>query len=367
MRIFAVNPGSTSTKIALFEDDTPLFSANVSHNAEMLNTFPEISDQFEYRKDTILREVDKAGYTLQGVSAFVGRGGGLVSLAGGTYAVNDILLSHARLGFTVKHPAMLGAQLAHAFAVEYGGEAFVVNPPDVDELIPEARVTGWRGVYRESRIHALNQKEIGIRFAKAQGKRYEDLNLIICHIGGGTSITAHCKGRMIDSNDIANGDGPMAPTRCGTLPVKDVITACFHSGLTEQELRSRVNKNGGLVDHLGTSDMRAARQMEAEGGDYAHLIINAMTYQIGKFIGSMACAMAGKVDAVICTGGVSHDRELTTNLERMCGWIAPFTVMAGEFEMEALAAGALRVLRGEEKAKNYTGVPIWNGFPCEPA
>jgi len=366
MKIFAINPGSTSTKIAMFDDNTPMFSVNVDHDAEVLKTFPEISDQFEYRKETILSEVRKAGYTLEGVDAFVGRGGGLVSLEGGTYDINATLLAHAQAGFTVKHPAMLGAQLAHAFSKEYGGKAFVVNPPDVDEFIPEARVTGWKGVYRESRIHALNQKEIGIRFATSQEKRYEDMNLIICHIGGGTSVTAHCKGKMIDSNDIANGDGPMAPTRCGALPVKDVITACFHSGLTEQELRNKVTKGGGVVDHLGTSDMRTVRKMEEDGNGYARLIINAMTYQIGKFVGSMACAMGGKVDAIICTGGISHDKALVKNLSRMCGWIAPITVMAGEFEMEALAAGALRVLRGEEDAKNYTGIPVWNGFSCEP-
>lgn len=366
MKIFAINPGSTSTKIALFEDDKALLNVNVSHDAEVLKTFPEISDQFDYRKETILAEVAKAGLTLDGVAAFVGRGGGLVSLEGGTYEVNATLLNHATIGFTVKHPATLGAQLAHAFAKEYGGKAFVVNPPDVDEFIPEARITGWKGVYRESRIHALNQKEIGIRFASSQGKKYEDMNLIICHIGGGISITAHCKGKMIDSNDIANGDGPFAPTRCGALPVKDVISACFHSGLSEGELRNKVTKSGGMVDHLDTSDMRVARKMSQDGNGYASLVINGMTYQIGKFIGSMACALAGKVDAIIFTGGISHDQELTDNLTRMCGWIAPTIIIAGEFEMEALAAGALRVLKGEEAAKIYSGVPVWNGFSCAP-
>ena len=366
MKIFAINPGSTSTKIALFEDDQVLLNVNVNHDAEVLKTFPEISDQFDYRKETILAEVANAGLTLDGVAAFVGRGGGLVSMEGGTYEVNNALLTHARIGFTVKHPATLGPQLAHAFAEEYGGKAFVVNPPDVDEFIPEARVTGWKGVYRESRIHALNQKEIGIRFAAAQGRKYEDLNLIICHIGGGTSITAHCKGKMTDSNDIANGDGPMAPTRCGALPVKDVITACFHSGLSEKELRDKVTKSGGMVDHLGTSDMRAARKMLADGNGYAGLVIHGMTYQIGKYIGSMACALGGKVDGIIFTGGISHDKELTDDLERMCGWIAPITIMAGEFEMEALAAGARRVLNGEEVAKIYSGAPVWNGFSCAP-
>lgn len=361
-KVFAINPGSTSTKIALFEDDKKIFSANVAHEAEELKKYKEISDQFDYRKETILREVENAGMTLSDCDAFSGRGGGLVSCPGGTYTVNDTLFEHARVGFTVKHPACLGPQLAKYFADLYGARAFVVNPPDVDEFCDSARVTGWKGIYRESKIHALNQKEIGIRYAEAQGKRYEDMNLIICHIGGGISVTAHEKGKMIDSNDIAQGDGPMAPTRCGAVPVKDVIHECFSGRYSEAEMLKRVTKTGGLVDHLGTSDAIEVGQRIAAGDAYAKTVYDAMIYQIGKTAGSMAAVLHGKVDGIIFTGGISHDKYLVEKLSEMIGFIAPITVMAGEFEMEALAAGAIRVLSGKEEAKEYTGIPAWSGF-----
>ena len=361
-KVFAINPGSTSTKIAMFEGDKEVFSKNVSHDAEKLKEFKEISDQFDYRKETILKELAEAGQTLEGVDAFSARGGGLVNIEGGVYQVGEKLLEHARVGYTVKHPASLGAQLADAFAKEYGGVAFVVNPPDVDEFTDVARVTGLKGVYRESRIHALNQKEIGIRYAAKLGKKYEDLNLIICHIGGGISVTAHNHGKMVDSNDIANGDGPMAPTRCGQLPVKDVVTMCFSGKYTEKEMREKITKTGGLVDHLGTSDAREVTEMIKNGNQYAKLIYDAMIYEIGKTAGSMAAVLCGKVDGIIFTGGISHDKYVVEKLTEMLGFIAPITVMAGEFEMEALAAGAIRVLSGKEEAKIYTGIPVWNGF-----
>ena len=361
-KVFAINPGSTSTKIAMFEGDKEVFSKNVSHDAEKLKEFKEISDQFDYRKETILKELAEAGQTLEGVDAFSARGGGLVNIEGGVYKVGEKLLEHARVGYTVKHPATLGAQLADAFAKEYGGVAFVVNPPDVDEFTDVARVTGLKGIYRESRIHALNQKEIGIRYAAKLGKKYEDLNLIICHIGGGISVTAHNHGKMLDSNDIANGDGPMAPTRCGQLPVKDVVTMCFSGKYTEKEMREKITKTGGLVDHLGTSDAREVTEMIKNGNQYAKLIYDAMIYEIGKTAGSMAAVLCGKVDGIIFTGGISHDKYVVEKLTEMLSFIAPITVMAGEFEMEALAAGAIRVLSGKEEAKTYTGIPVWNGF-----
>ena len=361
-KVFAINPGSTSTKIAMFEGDKEVFFKNVSHDAEKLKEFKEIRDQFDYRKETILKELAEAGQTLEGVDAFSARGGGLVNIEGGVYQVGEKLLEHARVGYTVKHPATLGAQLADAFAKEYGGVAFVVNPPDVDEFTDVARVTGLKGVYRESRIHALNQKEIGIRYAAKLGKKYEDLNLIICHIGGGISVTAHNHGKMVDSNDIANGDGPMAPTRCGQLPVKDVVTMCFSGKYTEKEMREKITKTGGLVDHLGTSDAREVTEMIKNGNQYAKLIYDAMIYEIGKTAGSMAAVLCGKVDGIIFTGGISHDKYVVEKLTEMLSFIAPITVMAGEFEMEALAAGAIRVLSGKEEAKTYTGIPVWNGF-----
>jgi butyrate kinase len=361
-RIFAINPGSTSTKIALFRDDEEIFSSNVFHGASKLKEFPQIRDQLPYRRETILSELRRRGISFEGVDAFVGRGGGLVGLAGGTYLINETLLHHAEIGFTVKHPATLGSQLAQEFATTYGGRAFVVNPPDVDEFHPLARVTGLSDVYRESRGHPLNQKEVAIRYAGETGRRYEDLNLVISHIGGGVSVTAHGKGLMIDGTDVINGDGPMAPTRAGAMPATAIAKMCFSGRYTEKDLYDRITKTGGLVDHLGTSEVKDVLERMASGDDHAKLIYDAMIYQIGKYIGAYAAVLKGGVDAILLTGGIANDHYLVDGITAMVRWIAPVIVYAGEFEMEALAAGALRVLRGDEEPKVYTGIPVWSGF-----
>jgi len=361
-RVFTINPGSTSTKIAMFEGEAITFTKNVAHDAEKLKEFKEVSDQFEYRKETILEALREDNQSLEGVDAFSARGGGLVNIEGGVYEVGEKLLEHSTLGISVKHPAQLGAQLAAAFAKEYGGKIFVVNPPDVDEFSDIARVTGLKGIYRESRIHALNQKEIGIRYGHKIGRRYDELNLIVCHIGGGVSVTAHQKGKMVDSNDIANGDGPMAPTRCGQIPVKDVISMCFSGDYTEREMRDKLTKTGGLVDHLNTSDAKEVGERAENGDRYAKLVYDAMIYQIGKTAGSMAATLHGAVDGIILTGGISYSRYVVEKLTEMISFIAPIEVMAGEFEMQALAAGAIRVLSGVENPKSYTGEPVWSGF-----
>ena len=361
-KLCAINLGSTSTKVAVFENETMLFSANIAHDADKLKEFKVISDQLPYRKETVLNELTKRNVSLKGMDAFIGSGGGLVSLEGGTYVMNDIMLHHARIGFTVKHPANLGCQLAYLFAQEYGGQSFVVNPPDVDEFDLVARVCGMADVSRESRGHPLNQKEVGQRYAKDTGRKYEDLNLVICHVGGGLSITAHRKGRMVDSTDVINGDGAMAPTRAGAIPATAIVKMCFSGKYTEQDMFTRISKNGGLVDHLGTSDAREVAKRIKNGDSYAKLVYDAMIYQIGKYIGAYATVLKGKVDAILLTGGVSHDAYLVEQVTDMVKYIAPVKVYAGELEMEAMANGALRVLTGQEQAKVYTGVPVWSGF-----
>ena len=361
-RLFTINPGSTSTKIALFENERELFASNVSHDAAKLKEFREISDQLPYRKETILGELAKNNISLEGTDAFVGRGGGLVGLEGGTYTINETLLHHARIGFTVKHPATLGSQLAYDFVLTYGGKAFVVNPPDVDEFDPIARVSGLSDVPRESRGHPLNQKEVAIRYAAEVGMRYDDLNLVISHIGGGVSITAHKKGRMVDSNDVINGDGPMAPTRAGSIPATAIIKMCYSGTYTEKEMYDRITKTGGLVDNLGTSEVLEILERIKKGDSYAQLIYDAMIYQICKNIGAYATVLKGEVDAILLTGGIATESYLVEKITDIVRYIAPVKVYAGEFEMEALAAGALRVLTGQEEPKTYTGVPVWNGF-----
>lgn len=361
-RLCALNLGSTSTKVALFENETMLFSANVAHDATKLNEFKEIVDQFPYRKETILAEFEKRNVSLEAMDAFIGSGGGLVSLEGGTYQVNEALLHHARIGFTIKHPKQLGSLLADEFARQFGGKAFVVNPPDVDEFDEVARVTGWKNVFRESRGHPLNQKEVGQRYAQELGKRYEDINVVVCHVGGGLSVTAHRKGRMVDSTDAVQGDGPMAPTRSGAIPVSTVVKMCFSANYSERQMQDLIIKNGGLVDHLGTSDVRDVTKMIAAGDQYAQLIYDAMIYQIGKYIGAYSAVLHGEVDGILLTGGVANDPYLIEKVTAMVRYIAPIRVYAGELEMEAMASGALRVLTGREEAKCYTGVPVWAGF-----
>ena len=361
-KLCAMNLGSTSTKVAVFDGETMVFSANVAHDAAKLNEFKEIVDQFPYRKETILNELARQNISLQGMDAFIGSGGGLVSLEGGTYVVNDTLLDHARVGFTIKHPKQIGSLLADEFARQFGGKAFVVNPPDVDELDEIARVTGWKNVFRESRGHPLNQKEVAQRYARDIGRRYEEINLVVCHAGGGLSVTAHRKGRMVDSTDAVQGDGPMAPTRSGAIPVAAVVKMCFSCEYTERQMQELIIKNGGFVDHLGTSDARQVTKRIEAGDSYAKLIYDAMIYQIGKYIGAYAAVLHGQVDGILLTGGVANDNYLVEKVTEMVGFIAHVKVYAGELEMEAMACGALRVLTGQEEAKVYSGIPVWSGF-----
>lgn len=360
-KIFVINPGSTTTKIALFENDEKLFAKTVDHDAAELSRFKEIRDQLPYRLEMILSIVSEAGIDLKTVDAFAGRGGSLVALEGGTYPVNDILLTHARTCYTIKHPAALGSQIAHALAEKFKAKAFVVNPPDVDEFIDEARITGFKEIYRESRSHPLNHKEVAMRYAHSIGKHYADLNLVIAHIGGGISIAAHQKGKMIDSTDATQGDGPMAPTRSGAIPTTPLIKMCFSGEYSEKQMLDKIIKLGGLVDHLGTSDVRNVTQM-AETNVHAKRVFSAMIYQIVKYIGAYAAVLKGQVDAILLTGGVAHASQLVDDVRAAVEWIAPVFVYAGEFEMEALASGVIRVLSGEEQPKTYTGIPCWDGF-----
>jgi butyrate kinase len=364
-KVFTINPGSTSTKIALFENDRNVFSKNITHGEGELKSFKSVPEQLGYRREVILNELKKAGVELSGTDAFSSRGGGLASCEGGVYEINETLLHHARIGFTIMHPAVLGVQLANEFSHIFGGRAFVVNPPDVDEFIELARITGFKDMYRESRVHALNHKEVGIRFAKSHGKKYEDINLIIAHIGGGISVAAHRRGRMIDSNDIVQGDGPMAPTRAGALPAASLIKLCFSGKYTEKELLDRVMKKGGWMDHLGTADGRSVSAMIDAGNKYAKVIMDVTIYQISKAIGSCAVTLEGKAEAIILTGGLANDPYMVAEIKKKTEFLSPVTVIAGEFEMEALAAGAIRVLEGSEKAKNYSGEPVWKGLTKE--
>lgn len=362
LRILTISPGSTSTKLAVFEDDKRVFKVNVMHDTEMLKQFKTISDQLPYRKQTILDELKKAGFQLSDMDAFSAFSGGLESLEGGVYSVNDIILEHSRQGRTVKHPAILGAQLIDLFRAETGKPAFIVNPPDVDEFEPIARITGIKGLYRESRVHVLNQKEVAMRYAAEIGKPYALCNLVVAHVGGGLSVCAHYQGRMIDGNDVLNGDGPMAPNRSGSVPAVPIIKMCFSGQFTEKEMIEKIGKVGGLMSHLGTDNTIEISKRISEGDDYAKLIYEAMAYQLSKAIGSYAAVLCGQVDGILLTGGVSNDSNFVAQVAARVGWIAPVKAYGGDFEMEALAAGAIRALTGAEETKTYTGIPVWQGF-----
>lgn len=361
-KVFIINPGSTSTKIALFEGDNRIFQENLDHDVEVLKGFKEISDQLPFRMEAIRKSLKDNCISLEGIDAFAARSGGLVSVEGGVYAANEKLLEHTRACFTAKHPNTLGPQIAAELRKEYGGQIFCVNPPDVDELDDVERVCGFHELSRQGKGHTLNQKENCIRYAASQGKKYEEMNLICCHIGGGVSIAAHRQGKFFCVNDAVNGDGPMAPTRSGWLPAVDLVKMCFSGLYTERELYDRITKTGGLSDHLGTTDVREIVSRINSGDRYAKLIYEAFIYQIAKAVGGCAAALKGKVDAIILTGGIAHDQYLVSQLTAYVSWIAPISVQAGEFEMEALAAGAIRVLCGEEQLKVYTGIPIWHNF-----
>lgn len=361
-RVLVINPGSTSTKVGVFDGERAVFTVNVAHDASELAAFADVSEQLPYRVGLIERALEENGVDLEGIDAFVGRGGGLLPLPGGTYRVDGVLLDHARRGANgVQHPAQLGPQIAWDFASRTGKDAFVVNPPDTDELCDLARMTGVSGVYRNVHLHALNLKETAIRHAASLGRAYEDCSFVVCHIGGGISVSAHDHGKMVDGCDIVGGEGPMAPTRCGALPVSGVLDY-IDAGHSTSEVRALCMKTGGFVDLLGTSDALEVSNRAAAGDAACHRAWEAMIYQVCKCIGEMACVLEGHVDGILLGGGMVYNEGLVATIERRCSWIAPVSAYPGEFELEAMAAGARRVLDGTEEPRVYTGVPVFTGF-----
>lgn len=363
-KILAINPGSTSTKIALFEGETCLYSQNVSHEAKELERYESMSDQLPYRRDMIRKLLAEAGIDLADVDVFAGRGGGLFAMEGGTYGVTELMLEHARTCANgVIHPAALGSQLAGEFAEAYGAKAMVVNPPDVDELQELARMTGLKGVHRTVHLHALNLKETAIRHSKqVLKKRYEECSYVVCHVGGGISVSAHRKGKMIDGYDIVGGEGPMAPTRCGSISVANLLAYMEKNQMELVDVKKLCTGTGGFVNHVGISDALELTNRAKAGDNYAKLLWDSMIYQIEKCIGAMAAVLHGQTDGILLGGGMVHNQDLVKQITAACSFLAPVTAYPGEFEMEAMAAGAIRVLEGEEELKTYTGKPVWDGF-----
>jgi butyrate kinase len=339
----------------VFDNDKEIFNVTLEHDAEELNKFKDLSEQKPYRLEKIKEVLAEHSIPMETVDAFVGRGGGQEAMAGGTYTVNELAYEHARIGFRAVHPCILGSQTARDLGALYGKPSFFVNPPCVDEMIDEARVSGMKEILNRNHVHALNQKEVGNRYAESVGKKYREMNLVIAHIGGGLSVTAHRRGRMIDTNDCLGSSGAFSPTRSGSVSAIGLMRMCFSGKYTEKEIYNKITKNGGLVDYLGTNDVREVRKRIAEGDKYAEMILNAMIYQIKKEIGAMCAVLDGEVDAIILTAGVSHDKQFVESIRKSLAFVAPVVAMPGEFEMEALARGALNVLTGVEEAKEYTG------------
>jgi butyrate kinase len=353
-RILVINPGSTSTKLAVFEDEEPLHSETIAHAHQEIAAFPHIPDQYAFRRDAVLAFLQKHAVQPSSLDAVVGRGGLLRSLDSGTYRVNERMLQELRSPNKERdHVVNLGALIANEIAQPQGIPAFIVDPVCVDELDPLARVSGLPEIERKSFSHALSLKSAARRAARDLGRAYEDLNLVVAHLGGGISVTAHHQGRMVDVNQALDGTGPFSPERVGGLPFGDVMRLCFSGKYTYDELFRRLTRQGGLLAHLGTNDAVEVERCIAQGDEHARLVYEALAYQIAKEIGLMATVLKGQVDAIVLTGGLAHSSMLVSWIRERVEWIAPLLVYPGQNEMLAMAQGALRVLRGEEQAKEY--------------
>ena len=355
-KILVINPGSTSTKIAIFDGEKSVFEKTVRHTSEELKQFPHIADQYEFRIEKILDALKEAHFSLEDFDAFGARGGPLHPLPSGTYIVNDDMLKDLKEARYGEHASELGAIIAKSFADKTGKKAYIVDPVVVDEMIPEAKISGLKGIERKALWHALNQKAVARKIAKDLGKKYEEVNLVIAHLGGGISIAAHRKGKTIDVNNALNGDGPFSPERAGELPTVSLAKLCYSGKYTFEEMKKNLAGKGGLVSHLGTNSAIEVEKRIAEGDAHAKLIYEAMAYQIAKYIGQMAAVLEGKVDAIGITGGVARSEMLVDWIKERVSFIAPVKVYPGENEMEAIAQGVLRVLRGEETEKIYERV-----------
>lgn len=348
-----INPGSTSTKIGVFEDETLLFDKTLRHPTEEIAKYASIIDQKDFRKQIILDALKEDNCDIHSFDVIVGRGGLLKPIPGGTYPVSDTLLADLVAGVQGQHASNLGGILAREIGDAIGKPSYIVDPVVVDELTDVARISGMPELPRRSIFHALNQKAVARRYAKEHGTTYDALNLIVIHMGGGVSVGAHCKGKVVDVNNILDGEGCFSPERAGTVPVGDLIKMCFSGKYTQKEIYKKICGNGGFNAYLHTNDAREVQKMVDEGNEYAKLIQDAFYYQIAKDAGAMAAVLHGKVDAIILTGGIAYSQLTVDKLTESIGWIAPITVYPGEDELLALAQGALRVMTGEEEPQTY--------------
>jgi len=352
-RLLIINPGSTSTKIAIFDNEKIVMEQTLRHSNEELAPYTSVIEQYEFRKNVILDTLNANGINISKLSAVVGRGGLLRPMEGGVYRVNERMLEDLRGCAMGQHASNLGAIIADEIAEQLGIPAFIADPVVVDEMEEIARFSGMPEIKRISLWHALNQKAVARRAAADLGKKYEDINLVIAHLGGGISVGVHKKGKVVDVNNALDGEGPFSPERTGSLPVSGLMKLCYSGKYTIEQLKKLIVGKGGLVAYLGTNDGREVVKMIEAGDKNAELVYKAMAYQVGKEIGACAAVLEGKVDAVCLTGGLAYDKLLTGWIKEMVQFIGDVRIYPSEDEMIALAEGGLRVLRGEESAREY--------------
>ena len=352
-KLLIINPGSTSTKIGVYEDENEILEETLRHSSKEIDGFKSIFEQLEFRKDVILNVLKEKNFDIKTLDGIVGRGGFLKSIEGGTYAVNEAMLHDLKIGFQGQHAANLGGIIANEIGESLSIPSFIVDPVVVDEMAAVARLSGIPDIDRKSIFHALNQKAVAKRYAKENGKKYEEINLIVAHMGGGVTVGAHENGKVIDVNNGLDGDGPFSPERAGGLPAGDLSKLCFSGKYTLEEIHKKINGKGGFVAYLDTNDVRDALKMSQAGDKKAKLIIQGMGYQVAKEIGSCAAVLSGKVDAIILTGGIAYGEAIVNYITQRVKFIADVVVYPGEDELLALAQGGLGVLSGKEQAKVY--------------
>ncbi len=352
-RIFVINLGSTSTKLAVYEDEKVVWMTGIHHPVHELMEFPHVNDQYQYRMDYIHSHLDEAGIDKH-FDAVIARGGLLHPTAGGVYPVNE-KMKHDLIHAELEHACNLGALMADEIARECGCPAFIADPEVVDELQPRARLSGIPGIQRLSVFHALNGKAVSRKYAASIGRRYEDLNLIVVHLGGGISVAAHHKGKVIDVNNALNGEGPFSPERAGTVPAMQLVDMCFSGKYEKRDIQKLICGKGGLHGHLGTTDMITISALAEDGEEPYKLVLDTMLYTVAKHVGAMFVTLMGKCDGIIITGGIAHSQYCVKELRPQIEYLAPIIMMPGEDELGSLAFNALGALKGELPLQEYVG------------
>ena len=353
-KILAINPGSTSTKIAVFENNDQIFIKNIKHTSEELEGFLKITDQAEFRKNIILNTLKENNIDIESLNFVIGRGGLMKPIPSGIYKVNELLKEHLMIGYSGEHASNLGGLIADNIAKSIGLEdSYIADPVVVDELQDVARIAGHPLYKRVSIFHALNQKAIARTHAQKMGKDYENMNLIVAHMGGGISVGAHKLGKVVDVNQALDGEGPFSPERSGTLPMNQVIENCFSGKYSKDEMKKMIVGKGGYVAYFGTNDAYEVEKMAAAGDEKAQLIEHAMAYQVSKAIGEAAVVLQGKADAILLTGGIAYGKPMMDQITEYVSWIAPVYIYPGEDEMKALAFNAMLIATNQIEAKEY--------------